>query len=84
MNQLEWNSFAKQIAEYIGVDEQRITRETDLYTDLLMDSLSLFSMGAYLQEVYQIEVSLNSAALISKAGELFDLMKEEGVREKRE
>ncbi|MDO5521782.1 MAG: acyl carrier protein [bacterium] len=79
MNNLEWSTFAKNIAEYVGEEQDSITKETDLYTDLLIDSLGLFSMGIYLNDIYHLEVPLSSVAVISKVGQLFDLLNEEGV-----
>ena len=79
MNNLEWNAFAKNIAVYVGEEQDAITRETDLYADLLIDSLGLFSMGIYLNDIYHLEVPLSSVAVISKVGQLFDLLNEEGV-----
>lgn len=79
MNQLEFKEFAKNIADYVGMEDDQITRETDLYSDLLIDSLGLFSMGIYLTGIYHLEVPLSSVAVISKVGELFELLCKEGV-----
>lgn len=79
MNNLDWNEFAKHIADYVGMEANEIMKETDLYTDLLIDSLGLFSMGIYLNDIYHLEVALSSVAVISKVGELFTLLNEEGV-----
>lgn len=79
MNNLDWKEFAKNIADYVGMEEEDIKKDTDLYSDLLIDSLGLFSMGIYLNDIYHLEVPLSSVAVISKVGELFDLLNEEGV-----
>ncbi len=79
MNNLEFNEFAKNIANYVGMEEAEIKRDTDLYSDLLIDSLGLFSMGIYLTGIYHLEVPLSSVALVSKVGELFDVLVNEGV-----
>ncbi len=79
MNNLDWKEFAKNIADYVGMEEEEIKKDTDLYSDLLIDSLGLFSMGIYLNDIYHLEVPLSSVAVISKVGELFDLLNEEGV-----
>lgn len=78
MNQLDFKEFAKYIADYVGSEEEEITKETDLYSDLMVDSLGLFSMGIYLTGIYHLEVPLSSVAVISKVGELFDLLVNEG------
>ena len=79
MNNMEWKDFAKNVADYVGVEEETITEETDLYSDLMVDSLGLFSLGIYLTGIYKLEVPLSSVAVISKLGDLFRLMNEEGV-----
>ena len=79
MNNLDWKEFAKNIADYVGMEEEEIKKDTDLYSDLLIDSIGLFSMGIYLTDIYHLEVPLSSVAVISKVGELFDLLNEEGV-----
>lgn len=79
MNQLDFKEFAKNIADYVGMEEGDIKKETDLYSDLLIDSLGLFSMGIYLTGIYHLEVPLSSVAIVSKVGELFDVLVKEGV-----
>ncbi|SES90535.1 acyl carrier protein [[Clostridium] polysaccharolyticum] len=79
MNQLNFKEFAKNIADYVGMEESQIREETDLYSDLLIDSLGLFSMGIYLTGIYHLEVPLSSVAIVSKVGELFDVLVKEGV-----
>lgn len=79
MNGLKWNEFAKNISDYVGVDAEQIKQETDLYSDLCMDSLGLFSMGMYLNNIYNLEVPLSSVAVISKVGDMFKLLDEEGI-----
>lgn len=79
MNNLDWNEFVKCIADYVGMEEDEITRETDLYSDLMMDSLGLFSMGIYLSGLYKLEVPLSSVAVLSNVGDMFDLINEKGV-----
>lgn len=79
MNNLDFKEFAKNIADYVGVEDDQVTRDSNLYSDFLIDSLGLFSMGIYLTGIYHLEVSLSSVAVISKVGELFDLINEKGT-----
>lgn len=78
MNQIDFTEFAKNIADYVGIEEDQVSKETDLYSDLMVDSLGLFSMGIYLTGIYHLEVPLSSVAVISKVGELYDLLVKEG------
>lgn len=79
MNNIDLDGFIKNIAEYVGFDESEVTRETDLYSDLLIDSLGLFSMGIYLTGIYHLQVPLSKVAVISKVGDLYDLINNEGT-----
>lgn len=79
MNGLEFKEFAKNIADYVGMEQDEITEKTDLYSDLCIDSLGLFSMGIYLTGIYKLEVPLSSVATITKVGELFELLNKEGA-----
>lgn len=79
MNNLNWDEFAKNISDYVGLDADKITKDTDLYEDLCMDSLGIFSMGMFLNGIYKLEVPLSSVAVISKVGDMFKLINEEGV-----
>lgn len=79
MNNLEFKEFAKHIADYAGMEPEQITMETDLYSDLCIDSLGLFSMGLYLTNIYKLEVPLSSVATITKIGDLFELLDKKGV-----
>lgn len=79
MNNIDFNEFKKNIAEYVGIENSEVTRESDLYSDLLIDSLGLFSMGIYLTGIYHLEVPLSKVAVISKVGDLYDLINNEGT-----
>lgn len=78
MNGLKWNEFAKNISDYIGVNKEDIHENTDLYSDLCMDSLGLFSIGIYLNGIYKLDVPLSSMAVVSKVGDMFKILNEEG------
>lgn len=80
MNNLDFKEFAKNVADYVGMEPEQITESTDLYADLCIDSLGLFSMGIFLTGIYKLEVPLSSVATITKIGELFDLLNREGVK----
>ena len=38
MNNLDWNEFTQVISDYVGVDASEITKDTDVYDDLYLDS----------------------------------------------
>jgi acyl carrier protein len=79
MNNLNFDEFKQTISDYVGVDASEITRETDVYDDLFLDSLGLFGLGSEITETYKLNVPLSLVASISKVGEIFDLLNEKGT-----
>ena len=79
MNNLDWNEFTQVISDYVGVDASEITKDTDVYDDLYLDSLGLFGLGSEITETFKLNVPLSLVASISKVGEIFDLLNEKGT-----
>ncbi|NLT09606.1 MAG: acyl carrier protein [Ruminococcus sp.] len=79
MNDLNFDEFRQAISDYVGVDPSEITRETDVYDDLYLDSLGLFGLGSEITETYKLSIPLSLVASISKVGEIFDLLNEKGT-----
>ena len=79
MHNLNFDEFKQTISDYVGVDASEITRETDVYDDLFLDSLGLFGLGSEITETFKLNVPLSLVASISKVGEMFDLLNEKGT-----
>ena len=79
MNNLKFEDFTQAISDYVGVDASEITRDTDVYDDLFLDSLGLFGLGSEITESFRINIPLSLVASISKVGEIFDLLNEKGT-----
>ena len=79
MNNLNFDEFKQTISDYVGVDTSEITRETDVYDDLFLDSLGLFGLGSEITETFKLNVPLSLVASISKVGEIFDLLNDKGT-----
>ena len=79
MNNLNWDDFIEEVAEYVGVDKGEIIRDTDIYEDLCLDSLGVFGLGTQLTEKYKLNVPLSTVAVVCKVGEIFDILNEQGV-----
>lgn len=73
-NQIEWNDFAHQIAEYAELERDDIQPELTIYGDLGMDSLGLFSLGMHLQKIYPTEVPFSTVATIKTLKDIFVLV----------
>jgi len=80
MNNITWEEFAQEVSDYVGVDASEITRETDIYEDLCLDSLGVFGLGTQLTETFDLTVPLSSVAVVSKAGDMYDILNEKGVK----
>ena len=79
MNNLNFEDFTQAISDYVGVDASEITRDTDVYDDLFLDSLGLFGLGSEITETFKLNIPLSLVASISKVGEIFDLLNEKGT-----
>ena len=79
MNNLNRDEFRQVVSDYVGVDADEITRDTDVYDDLYLDSLGLFGLGSHITETYKLNIPLSLVASISKTGEIFDLLNEKGT-----
>ncbi len=79
MNNLDWNGFVEAVSDYVGVDTDEISRDTDIYEDLCLDSLGVFGLGTQLTEMYKLNVPLSSVAVVCKVGEIFDILNEQGI-----
>ena len=79
MNNLKFEDFTQAISDYVGVDASEITRDTDVYDDLYLDSLGLFGLGSEITDTFKLSVPLSLVASISNVGEIFDLLNEKGT-----
>ncbi|MBE6852596.1 MAG: acyl carrier protein [Ruminococcus sp.] len=80
MNNISWEEFTNEVADYVGTDASEITRETDIYEDLCLDSLGIFGLGTQLTEFFGLTVPLSTVAVVTKIGDMFDILNEQGVR----
>ncbi|MBR3026222.1 MAG: acyl carrier protein [Oscillospiraceae bacterium] len=80
MNNISWDEFAKEVSDYVGVDALEITKETDIYEDLCLDSLGVFGLGTQLTETFNVTVALSSVAVVAKVGDMYDILNEKGVK----
>ena len=80
MNNISWDEFAQEVSDYVGVDASEITKETDIYEDLCLDSLGVFGLGTQLTETFGLTVALSSVAVVAKVGDMYDILNEKGVK----
>ena len=81
MNNISWKTFVQEVSDYVGVDAAEITMDTDIYEDLCLDSLGVFGLGTQLTETFGLTVPLSNVAVVSKVGEMYNILNEKGVKE---
>ena len=74
---IDWNDFKVKVSEYTGTELREITKETNVYDDLGLDSLGLFSMGTYLIRIYDVTIPLALVSRIQTVHDIFTMMNEE-------
>lgn len=79
MNDLSWEEFKNAISDYVGVEANDIAEETDVYEDLYLDSLGVFGLGTHITETFHLDLPLSSVATVSRVGEIFRLLVEQGT-----
>jgi len=62
------------VSEQLGVDKEKITRETSFVTDLGADSLDTVELVMELEEEFDISIPDDSAEKIQKVGEAVDFI----------
>lgn len=77
MAKITLDEFKERVADYIGTEPEDILETTNLYEDLGVDSLGLFSLGMYLAKIYGTQKSIASLASIENVGELYELFANE-------
>ena len=74
---IEWADFTEKIADYTGLEKDDIRPEMNVYYDLGMDSLGLFSLGMYLTKTYQVKLPLSAVATIETLENIIVLMNQQ-------
>lgn len=64
------------IAEQLGVEENKVTRNASFVDDLNADSLDLVEMVMSLEEEFKIEISDEDAERIRSVGDAIDFIQE--------
>ena len=80
MNNISWKTFVQEVSDYVGVDAAEITMDTDIYEDLCLDSLGVFGLGTQLTETFGLTVPSSNVAVVSKVGEMYNILNEKGVK----
>jgi acyl carrier protein len=74
---IAWTDFAEKISEYTGLEQDELRPDMNVYYDLGMDSLGLFSLGMYLTKTYQVNLPLSAVATIETLDNIITLMNQQ-------
>jgi acyl carrier protein len=77
LEKIEWTDFVEKISDYTGFEKNDIRPEMNVYSDLGMDSLGLFSLGMYLFKIYQVNVPLSAVATIETLEDIIVLLNQQ-------
>jgi acyl carrier protein len=74
MSKRTWTTVRELVAEVSGVDISALDRDTDLFTDLGVDSARALELIVGLEDAFDITISGEDAADVSTLGEVVDLV----------
>jgi acyl carrier protein len=74
---IEWADFAAKISDYTGLEKDELRPDMNVYYDLGMDSLGLFSLGMYLTKTYRVNLPLSAVATIETLESIVVLMNQQ-------
>ncbi|MBN1978016.1 MAG: acyl carrier protein [Anaerolineae bacterium] len=77
VEKIEWADFAEKIADYTGLEKDEVRPEMNVYYDLGMDSLGLFSLGMHLTKTYKVKLPLSAVATIETLENIIVLMNQQ-------
>jgi acyl carrier protein len=73
-----WPHFLQTVADFTGWEKDQIEKNTNLYSDMGLDSLGLFSLGMHLIKTYDIQIPLAAVASMETVNDIYALMEEHG------
>ena len=79
--QLTWDHFTETVSECLGVEPEELTPQTNIYDELGIDSLGLFSLGMKLIKVYGIKLPLSVVSTIQTVEDLYKDLEKYGNSE---
>lgn len=75
---LDWTACRDSVAEFVGVDAEKLTPTTHVYDELGIDSLGMFSLGMHLIDRFGVRVPLSEVATIATLGDVFATLQRHG------
>ncbi|MBN2531923.1 MAG: acyl carrier protein [Spirochaetales bacterium] len=75
-DKIDWDTFHKTVCEHLGLGNNEITSQTEIYKDIGLDSLGMVSLGMRLQGMFSVTVPLSEVATIKTIGDLFEKLNE--------
>ena len=81
IKKIDWSDFVEKVSSYSGIEINELKYETNIYSDMGVDSLGLLSLGLFLMKTYEINLPLSSVATIETLGDIFNMMNDQQVEQ---
>ncbi|MBN2439882.1 MAG: acyl carrier protein [Spirochaetales bacterium] len=73
MKQINWDEFIKEVCALLGLDEDKMNKDTNIYDDIGIDSLGAMTLGLKLQRTFNKKVPLSATSLINTLGDIYEV-----------
>ena len=70
---MSFNQFREMIAEHLGFDKNKLTKDTSFLDDLGVDSLSLINFIIKLEKKYDVKIELDNVWALKNIGEAYEI-----------
>lgn len=71
-NPVSFETFRDIVAERLGVDKEKVVRESSFVEDLLADSIQLVELMLHMEEI-GVEIPIDSAWEVETVGDAYEL-----------
>lgn len=71
---IPWENYIQTVADLLGMETSELTKETDIYNSIGIDSLGVMSLGLKLQQEFKKRVPLSAASTINTLGDMFEVL----------
>jgi acyl carrier protein len=66
---LTWERYRERVAGFLGIEPDRLDRDTHLF-----ETLGVYSLGMHLIEAFGVRIPLSEVSCISTVGDLYEAM----------
>lgn len=71
---MTFSEFKEMFSDYLGLEPEKLTEETNILTDIGVDSLSLVNTMLRLEKEFQVEFQPEDKIMTRKLGDAYELV----------